>query len=156
MSCETVWWKGSCFSCKTIGLNEIKAKHNFILLWPPHLLMKRTSIHKVQWSSKTAHQQISWIVKTVRLDVRITVLHWNFAGTLTALLSILLVNFRTTRQLSWLWGLRDLGTVSIERCRLTSIVIPMLKTRRSRNRLIFNMGIPIPGKDGLYIEIGPC
>ena len=22
--------------------------------------------------------------------------------------------------------------------------------------LIFNMGIPIPGKDGLYIETGPC
>ena len=32
----------------------------------------------------------------------------------------------------------------------------MLKIRRSRDRLIFNMGIPIPGKDGLYIETGPC
>ena len=32
----------------------------------------------------------------------------------------------------------------------------MLKMRRSRNRLIFNMGIPIPGKDCLYIETGPC
>ena len=31
----------------------------------------------------------------------------------------------------------------------------MLKIRRSHDRLIFNMGIPIPGKDGLYIEIGP-
>ena len=31
----------------------------------------------------------------------------------------------------------------------------MLKVRRSRDRLIFNMGIPIPGKDGLYIETGP-
>ena len=30
----------------------------------------------------------------------------------------------------------------------------MLKIRRSRDRLIFNMGIPIPGKDGLYIEAG--
>ena len=30
----------------------------------------------------------------------------------------------------------------------------MLKIRRSRDRLIFNMGIPIPGKDGLYIEPG--
>ena len=28
----------------------------------------------------------------------------------------------------------------------------MLKIRRSRDRLIFNMGIPIPGKDGIYIE----
>ena len=33
--------------------------------------------------------------------------------------------------------------------------IPMLKIRRSRDRLIFNMGISIPGKDGLYIEMGP-
>ena len=31
----------------------------------------------------------------------------------------------------------------------------MLKIRRSCNHLIFNMGIPIPGKDGLYIETGP-
>ena len=34
-----------------------------------------------------------------------------------------------------------------------SIAIPMLEIRRSRDRLIFNMGIPIP--DGLYIEMGP-
>ena len=31
----------------------------------------------------------------------------------------------------------------------------MLKIRRSHDRLIFNMGIPIPGKDSLYIETGP-
>ena len=31
----------------------------------------------------------------------------------------------------------------------------MLKIRRSRDRLISNMGIPIPGKDGLYIETVP-
>ena len=31
----------------------------------------------------------------------------------------------------------------------------MLKIRRSHDRLIFNMGIAIPGKDGLYIETGP-
>ena len=31
----------------------------------------------------------------------------------------------------------------------------MLKIRRSCDCLIFNMGIPIPGKDGLYIETGP-
>ena len=40
--------------------------------------------------------------------------------------------------------------------RVTSIGIPMLKIRRSCDRLIFNMWIPIPGKDGLYIETGPC
>ena len=32
--------------------------------------------------------------------------------------------------------------------------IPMFKIRRSHDRLIFNMGITIPGKDGLYIETG--
>ena len=31
----------------------------------------------------------------------------------------------------------------------------MLKIRRSHNRLIFNVGIPIPGIDGLNIETGP-
>ena len=31
----------------------------------------------------------------------------------------------------------------------------MLKLRWSCDRLIFNMGIPILGKDGLYIETGP-
>ena len=31
----------------------------------------------------------------------------------------------------------------------------MLKLRRSHDRLNFNMVIPIPGKDGLYIESGP-
>ena len=52
-------------------------------------------------------------------------------------------------------ALRNLGTVSIQVCRLTIIGIPMLKIRRSHDRLIFNMGIPIPGKDGLYIDTGP-
>ena len=32
----------------------------------------------------------------------------------------------------------------------------MLKIRRSFDRLNFNMGIPIPGKDGRYIQTGPC
>ena len=38
------------------------------------------------------------------------------------------------------------------KCHLTSIGIPMLKIRRSRDRIIFNMEIPIPGRDGLYFE----
>ena len=46
------------------------------------------------------------------------------------------------------------GRLNIK-CRLTSIRIPMLKIRRSRDRLIFNMGIHITRKDGLYIETGP-
>ena len=51
------------------------------------------------------------------------------------------------------WG--HLGAVLIKRCHLISIGIPMLKIRRSRGRLIFNMGIPIPGIDGLYTESVP-
>ena len=31
----------------------------------------------------------------------------------------------------------------------------MLKIRRSFDRLIFNKAIPLPGKDSLYIEMGP-
>ena len=31
----------------------------------------------------------------------------------------------------------------------------MLKIRRCRDRLIFNVGIPIAAKDGSYIESGP-
>ena len=30
----------------------------------------------------------------------------------------------------------------------------MLNIRRNQDRLIFNMVVPIPGKDGLYIETG--
>ena len=48
-----------------------------------------------------------------------------------------------------------LGAVSIKRCCLTGIGISMLKIRRSHDSLIFNLGIPISGKDGLYIETGP-
>ena len=36
-----------------------------------------------------------------------------------------------------------------------SIGIHVIKIRRSRDRLIFNMGTPIREKDGLYIETGP-
>ena len=39
--------------------------------------------------------------------------------------------------------IRNLEPVSISRYRLTSIGTPMLKIRRSRDRFIFNMGIPI-------------
>ena len=47
-----------------------------------------------------------------------------------------------------------LGSSQNKYCRLTSIGIPMLKIIRSRDHLIFNMGIPIYGKDSLYIETG--
>ena len=49
----------------------------------------------------------------------------------------------------------DHGGVSLYKYRLTGIGILMLKIKRSGDRLIFNMGIPILGKDGLYIETGP-
>ena len=36
------------------------------------------------------------------------------------------------------------------------MVIPMLKIRRPLGRLIFNMGIAIPGKTVFLIETAPC
>ena len=47
------------------------------------------------------------------------------------------------------------GGFSKQRGLLSSIGIPILKIRRSHNHLIFNMGMPLPGKNGLYIEMGP-
>ena len=48
-----------------------------------------------------------------------------------------------------------LGAVSIRKTVLLCMVIPMLKIRRPTGRLIFNMGISIPGKTVFYIETGP-
>ena len=48
------------------------------------------------------------------------------------------------------------GAVSIRKTVLLGMAIPMLKIRRPTGRLIFNMGIPIPGKTVFYIETGPC
>ena len=48
-----------------------------------------------------------------------------------------------------------LGAVSIRKTVLPGMVIPMLKIRRPNGRLIFNMGIPIPGKTVFLIETGP-
>ena len=50
---------------------------------------------------------------------------------------------------------RYLGAVSIRKTVLLGMAIPMLKIRRPTGRLIFNMGIPIPGKTVFYIETGP-
>ena len=50
----------------------------------------------------------------------------------------------------------DQGAVSIRKTVLLGMAIPMLKIRRPTGRLIFNMGIPIPGKTVFLIETGPC
>ena len=47
------------------------------------------------------------------------------------------------------------GAVSIRKTVLPGMAIPMLKIRRPNGRLIFNIGIPIPGKTVFYIETGP-
>ena len=47
------------------------------------------------------------------------------------------------------------GAVSIRKTVLLGMVIPMLKIRCPTSRLIFNMGILIPGKTVFYIEMGP-
>ena len=56
----------------------------------------------------------------------------------------------------WKYYLPDcLGAVSILRCRLASIGIPMLKIRRFRDRPIFNKEIPIPGKTVFILSLSP-
>ena len=47
------------------------------------------------------------------------------------------------------------GAVSIRKTVLLGMVIPMLKIRRPTGRLIFNMGIAIPGKTVFLIETAP-
>ena len=49
-----------------------------------------------------------------------------------------------------------LGAVSIRKTVLPGMAIPMLKIRRPNDRLIFNMGIAIPGKTVFLIETAPC
>ena len=49
----------------------------------------------------------------------------------------------------------SLGAVSIRKTVLLGMAIPMLKIRRPLGRLIFNMGIAIPGKTVFLIETAP-
>ena len=51
--------------------------------------------------------------------------------------------------------LTNQGPVSIWKPSFPGMEIPMLKIRRSWDRLIFNMGIPILVRRYLYIETGP-
>ena len=50
----------------------------------------------------------------------------------------------------------NLGPVSISRCRLTSLGIPIIKIRLSWDSLIFIMGIPIPVKRVFLLRQGPA
>ena len=50
---------------------------------------------------------------------------------------------------------KNLGPVSILRLSFSGTGIPMLKIRRSRDRLIFNMGISILVRRHIYIETDP-
>ena len=49
----------------------------------------------------------------------------------------------------------SVGRLNIKMLSHQYIGISMFKIKRSYDRLIFDMEIPIPGKDGLYIETGP-
>ena len=60
-----------------------------------------------------------------------------------------------TGKMTSLYWIRDQGAVSIRKTVLPGVAIPMLKIRRPNGRLIFNIGIAIPRKDGLNIETGP-
>ena len=59
-------------------------------------------------------------------------------------------NSMSTKTKEWI-----LGAVSIRKTVLLGMAIPMLKIRRPLGRLIFNMGIAIPGKTVFLIETAP-
>ena len=75
------------------------------------------------------------------------------------------IHLRTNTDVSWKIDHRKFvmfdpvcqnqGAVSIRKTVLLGMAIPMLKIRRPTGRLIFNMGIPIPGKTVFLIETGP-
>ena len=64
---------------------------------------------------------------------------------------------KTVFILKWGWGGGGGGGggVSVQRCHFTSIGIPVFKIRWSRDCLIFNMGILIPGKTVFVLRQGP-
>ena len=66
-----------------------------------------------------------------------------------------LVIFQANSETSITQDIGTQGAVSIRKTVLLGMAIPMLKIRRPTGRLIFNMGIPIPGKTVFYIETGP-
>ena len=55
----------------------------------------------------------------------------------------------------WVIKLKNQGPVSIKRPSYLRMAISMLKIRRPLGRLIFNMGIAIPGKTVFLIETAP-
>ena len=113
-------------------------------------------------SDETSYRQISQSLEDARSSVKMPLSFWHLTGTSTALLPRYLSNFRSIGQfwiqISRLRGFarsydktpyrvlkHGPGAVSIWICRLSRIGIPMLKIRRSLDRLIFNMAIAIHG-----------
>ena len=121
-------------------------------------------------SGKTSYRQISWSLEAARLDVAMVVSLWqaprqqHCRGTCQISERLEKFKLRISRLRDFT---RSCGKTSY---RLVSrgpgphlnintvfpvMGIPMLKVRRSWDRLIFNMGIPILVRRHLYIETGP-
>ena len=77
----------------------------------------------------------------------------HFITIISTLMVLKLGYYGQTLSIAWL--LISTGATSIKRCCLTGIGISMLKIRRSCDRLILNMRIAIPGKDGFVLRLGP-
>ena len=75
---------------------------------------------------------------------------WNLHGTRQCPVQ----NSQTIWQLTYVLLKNEIWGCFNIKCLFTRIRIPMLKIRRSRDRLIFNMGIPIPGRIS-YIAASP-
>ena len=91
-----------------------------------------------------------WVVVKRKL-VRVFTEHWSWGN---IIYHVLLKNITMACMFQNILA-KTQGAVSIRKTVLPGMAIPMLKIRRPNGRLIFNMEIPIPGKDGLYIETGP-
>ena len=116
-------------------------------------------LHDLRWSDNVFFTFI-WITKKSR-PVLWVKLQGEVLNGLALILNTSLYEFRLyTTDISLInvelqLENENLGGVSLQKCRLTGIGIPMLKIRRSPDRLIFNTGIPIPGNNPLYIETEP-
>ena len=134
------------------------------------LILKRTPKNKFQWNLK-----IRISIKMIWKKTACKVFEFYFSlNNVLQQFSFLLVNsiwhLKTkvveSNLAKWMWIDCDIsmdnivlsnsqGAVSIRKTVLPGMAIPMLKIRRPLGRLIFNMGIAIPGKTVFLIETAP-
>ena len=94
-----------------------------------------------------------WLYKEISMDTKHQMAHLNIK--MASISDAVIPNDEFWKLYSPYFSKKYQGPVSIERRSFPGMGIPMLKIRRSRDRLIFNMGIPIPVRRNLYNETAP-